>query len=480
MSTISAFYLIFLFIVTCGYYALPARYRPLWLLGASYLFYFTWQPAFLLVLCFVTFVAFNLGRLLPKISDPLKKRNFLLGGIALLLLPLFTFKYLNQTNDLITAILDMFSVSVSFPKQPYLAPLGISFFTFLSIGYVADIYRGYLEPERSLHKFAVFVAFFPTILAGPIERAKSLLKQINAPRSFDRENIRAGLQLILWGVFKKVVIADRIAAFTGDIYAAPENFPGFIVYLAIVLSVFRVFCDFSGYSDIAVGSARLLGINVVKNFDDRVYAATSRQKFWQGWHMSLTSWIRDYVFLPLSKKVKTRGFLYFNLIFVFLLIGLWHGATWGFLIWGLLNGVWLVIERVTQLKRHKFAAGAGIGPDSRVYRFLSWLLVFHAGAFMGVFFLASSPQNAFDMFSAIANSNAGIFQSGELRGTALTIVFLMFMDLINSRIPKGQNFDRFIGKQHLVVRWIMYFVLAELILRYVLVFRTEGFMYFLF
>ncbi|NNF00416.1 MAG: MBOAT family protein, partial [Pyrinomonadaceae bacterium] len=406
-----------------------------------------------------------------------QKRRWLFGGVAILLLPLFIFKYLNPINQAISGMLEAFSIQFSFPDQPYLAPLGISFFTFVAIGYVVDIYREYIEPETRIHRFALFLAFFPTILAGPIERAKSLLNQINNPVSFEYENIRAGFQLILWGVFKKVVIADRISDLVQKIYAQPENFPGLIIYFAIVLSIFRVFCDFSGYSDIAVGSARIFGINVSKNFDDRVYASTSLLKFWQGWHISLTSWIRDYVFFPLSKNVKSRGQIFLVLVFVFVLLGIWHGLTWGFVIWGFLHGLFVVLERVTKFGRHQAWPRIGLDPSGKIPNFVSWVFTFHIWSFIGLFFLAQTPGKVANILSGIANSNANLLSRPELKSMAITFALIFGMDLINRLIPKNKNFDSFIGKQHVLVRWVIYVALAELILRYILVFKDAGFLY---
>ena len=478
MSSISVFYLLFLILVALGYYNLPQKLRPVWLLVGCYLFYLTWQPAFLLILIFVTLAAFLTGKRIASTPDTSHKKRWLFGGIAVLLLPLFTFKYLNPINDGVSGLLAYFTIEFSFPNQPYIAPLGISFFTFVAVGYVVDVYREYIEPEHRLHRFAAFLAFFPTILAGPIERAKSLLKQINNPVSFEYENVRAGLQLILWGVFKKVVLADRIREFSNQVYAQPDNFPGLVVYFAMVSGLLWVFCDFSAYSDIAVGTARVLGIKVRKNFDDRVYASTSLQQLWQGWHISLTSWLRDYVFFPLSKNVNNRIRLHVNLIFVFFLIGLWHAPVWGYVVWGILNGSWVVLENVTKDRRHSLLSKAGIALNGKFYSFVSWLLTFHVWAVFGVFFGDDSPKKVVQIFSGLANANTNLLSRPEARSIAVTLVLLIFMHLINRKIPKNENFDAFIGKQHFVVRWILYVILIQLILRYIYQFGNTGFLYF--
>lgn len=478
MSFISVFYLLFLGVAATTYYLLPTKLRPIWLLTVSYIFYLTWQPVFLLILICETFAAFLLGKKIGSIDDQTTKKRWLAGGICFLLLPLIFFKYFNFLNENLTRLLGLFSVENPLFNHPYLVPLGISFFTFHAISYLVDIYRNYIQPEKAIAKFAVYMAFFPYILAGPIERAKSILGQISKPVSFDYQNIRAGLQLILWGVFKKIVIADRLRDFMEKVYAEPQNFQGVLIYFAVIFSVFQMFCDFSAYSDIAVGSARVFGINLSKNFDDRVYAAPSRQIFWQGWHRSLTSWLRDYVFFPLSRNVKNQMRLYLNLIIVYLLVGVWHGATWGFIIWGLLNGIWLVMEHWTKNTRATLFTRIGFDVNGKFYNFLGWLLVFHVGALFGIFFRTNSPTEAFTFFGNILNSNADLFSRWEAKSCILTIAFLIFMDLINRRIPKNENFDAFIGKQKTWFRWIIYIVLTQMILRYLHIFEEFGFMYF--
>jgi alginate O-acetyltransferase complex protein AlgI len=359
-----------------------------------------------------------------------------------------------------------------------LVPLGISFFTFLAVSYVADVYRGYLKPEARLDRIALYMAFFPTILAGPIERARSMFGQFSTPTAFEYENIRAGLQLILWGVFKKVVLADRMKDFMDNVFANPQDFQGVLIYFAVAFSVFHLFCDFSAYSDMAVGSARIFGLKLSKNFDDRVYAAPSRVIFWQGWHRTLTSWLRDYVFFPLSKSVKEQSRLYLNLLVIYLLVGVWHGATWGFIVWGALNGVWLIIEHSTKKRREKLFADLGINTNGSVFSFVAWLFVFHVGAFFGVFFRLDSPDQAFNLLTNLANSNAGLFTRWETRSCVFIIILLIGMDLINRRIPTNENFDAFLRTRSMLFRWACYIALSQLIIRYIHVFQDVGFMYF--
>jgi alginate O-acetyltransferase complex protein AlgI len=479
MSLISVFYLLFLAASASVYYLVPVKYRSIWLLLVSYLFYLTWQPAFLGILMAVSLFAFIFGRGITVTSGTRSKRKWLICSVVVLLLPLIFFKYYNFLNEnLSKALSDLFSIDAILPPQPYLIPIGISFFTLKALSYVVDIYRGYIKPEKNLIKFGVYMAFFPTLLAGPIERAKSILEQLDLSARFDYSNVRAGLQLILWGVFKKVVLADRMSYLMTKAYADPQAYPGAVIYFVVLLSVFQIFCDFSAYSDIAVGSGRIFGIRLLKNFDDRVYAAPSREIFWQGWHRSLTGWMRDYVFFPLSRGVKNRARLYLNLLIVYLLVGVWHGATWGFVAWGLLNGVWLIIENSTKIWRKGLFAKMGIGTDTKPFNFVAWLFVFHIGAFFGVFFRTDSPQQAIEFIANIANSNAGLATHFAVKGCIFTIGLILLMDLINRQIPRNKNFDAFLGRQTMWVRWAFYVVLSEIVIRYSHVFEQEQFRYF--
>ena len=476
MSHTSTFYLLFLAAGASVYYLLPPRLRPLWLLSLSYLFYLTWQPAFLLVLIGVTIAAFVFGRNIRRAGEG--NRLLMATAVIALLSPLVFFKYYNFLNESISHIFSSFFGSAgALPSQPYLIPLGISFFTFQAISYVADIYRGYLKPEKSFIRFAAYVAFFPTLLAGPIERARSILGQLRRPIAFEYRNVQAGLQLILWGVFKKVVIADRLTDFINTVDANPRDQQGVMVYLAIVFAVFQLFCDFSAYSDIAVGSGRMFGIRLSKNFDDRVYASPSREIFWRGWHRTLTSWLRDYVFFPLSHGVTSRSWLYVNLIFVYLLVGIWHNATTGAITWGFLNGIWLVLEKSTKEARWQFFRRMGLDTDGRLYNFLGWVIVFHLGALIWVVFRSASPLDAAQFIKHIGNTNAGL-TVGQLRGCVPSIVLILLMDQVNKRIPKGENIDALLSGRTMLVRWVFYILLIELILRYSFVFDQVNFRYF--
>ncbi|MFC5409664.1 MBOAT family O-acyltransferase [Larkinella bovis] len=473
MSLSSTLYLFFLLLVFVVYYALPHRFRWCWLLVSGYFFYFTWQPLFVLLLAGSTGVAYGFGRLVK--STPSRIPLWL--GIGLLLLPLLFFKYYAFLNHNLAVLLGWWAVQSPLPAWSPVVPIGISFYTFEAISYLIDVRRGYLKPVQHFGYFATYLAFFPTLTAGPIERAKRVLIQLQMPQPFRYKNAVAGLQLIAWGLFKKVVLANQIAFLIEPVFQQADTQTGARLYLALVLAPFQIFCDFSGYSDIALGSARMLGIRLMKNFDDRVYASTSRIEFWKGWHISLTSWFRDYVYFPLSKSLRSRSGLYVNLMVVYFLTGLWHGATWGYILWGLLNGLWLVAEHATKAQRQIFFRRFWPDLNAPAHRFLSTLLVFHAGAVMGVFLRAPSVEAAGSLLSGLFTENRWHGTNWELIKPFMPVLGGLFlMDLVNRQL-KNRDFPELLGSLGGVRRWSVYLVLCLLILTFARVGESPFFYY---
>ncbi|GAB3909463.1 MBOAT family protein [Larkinella knui] len=473
MSLSSILYLFFLLLVFAVYYALPHRFRWSWLLLAGYFFYFTFHPLFLILLVVSTSVAYGFGRLVK----PSQSRLLLGSGVGLLLLPLLFFKYYAFLNQNLTSLLGFWGHSSPFPSWAPLVPVGISFYTFQAISYLIDIRRGYLKPERHFGYFATYLAFFPTLSAGPIERAKRLLTQLHTPQPFRYENAVAGLQLIAWGLFKKVVIANQLAALLDPVFAQPQSQSGLVLYSALIFAPFQIFCDFSGYSDIARGSARMLGLHLMRNFDDRVYASSSRIEFWKGWHISLTSWFRDYVYFPLSKSLRSRTGLYMNLLVVYFLTGLWHGATWGYILWGLLNGLWLVAEHATKAQRQSFFRRLWPDLNAPAHRFLSTLLVFHAGALMGVFLRAPTVGAAGAFLTGLVSANRWeVSAIGGVKPFIPVVLGLLLMDIVNRRL-NGRELPELLASYHGLPRWSFYLALCILILTFGRITDTPFFYY---
>jgi D-alanyl-lipoteichoic acid acyltransferase DltB (MBOAT superfamily) len=331
-------FLIFFPIVVALYFGCPYRYRWLLLLAANYYFYAAWKLEYIFLLLASTLISYITAILMVKPENQAKRTGLLVIGLIANLGILFAFKYFNFVNDSLRIAFNQFNLIYNVPMFQALLPVGISFYTFQSLGYTIDVYRGKLEPERHLGRFALFVSFFPQLLAGPIERASNMLPQFYEKFDFDEARVSSGLRLILWGLFKKIVIADRLGLYVNAVYNSPSDWEGWPVFLATYFFAFQIYCDFSGYSDIAIGAARVMGFNLMENFR-RPYFAQSPSEFWRRWHISLSSWFRDYLYIPLGGSRVSVPRWYLNLMIVFLVSGLWHGAAWTFVIWGGLHGL---------------------------------------------------------------------------------------------------------------------------------------------
>ena len=318
--------------VVALYFAIPPRHRWALLLAASYYFYAAWKPEYLLLIVASTLVDYLVGLGLGRHREPRVRRWLLAASLILNLGLLGVFKYADFFGQSLAGLARALGGGRNIPALNLLLPVGISFYTFQTLSYTIDVYRGEREPERHLGRFALYVSFFPQLVAGPIERSTHLLPELRAARPFDLDRVLSGLLLFAWGLFKKLVIADRAAAFVDAVYADPERFQGPTIIVATYLFAFQIYADFSGYSDMAVGSARVMGIELMENFD-RPYAARSITDFWRRWHISLSTWFRDYLYIPLGgNRVVPRRRL-FNVLVVFVLSGLWHGASWTFVAW---------------------------------------------------------------------------------------------------------------------------------------------------
>ena len=336
-------FLIFLPVVAVIYYILPKKVRYIWLLAASYYFYMQWNPVYVLLLLGTTLVTYAGALAIEKTSKIRTKRIVLITALTANLLMLAYFKYMNMLMSLAASLAKFFGTKdISFSFN-ILLPVGISFFTLQALGYLIDVYRGDIYAEKNVFRYALFVSFFPQLVAGPIERSRGLLKQLAVPKSFSFENVRHGFITMLYGYLLKVVIADRIAIFVDAVYDSPEQFGGAFVVVATLLFTLQIYCDFYGYSTIAKGAARILGIKLMDNFD-APYLSGSIKEFWRRWHISLSTWFRDYLYIPLGGSRKGRTRTYINLMIVFAVSGLWHGASLSFVAWGVLHGLYQVVE----------------------------------------------------------------------------------------------------------------------------------------
>ena len=340
MSFISWVFLIFLPLVLLGYYLLPHRFRWVWLLLASYFFYAFYNAWLALLIFGVTLTCYGAAIGIEK--RPKHRKVFLVLAILLALGCLFVFKYLDFLLGTISFFVRL-GGGRGFDALSILLPVGISFYTFQSLSYVFDVYRGTAKAERHFGYFALFVSYFPQLVAGPIERFDHLMPQLKVNHPFDGENIWIGLRYVLLGYIKKVVIADSLAIAVNAVYGGLAAYDGSAILLATVLFAFQIYGDFSGYSDIAKGCSKMMGIDLMENFDSP-YLATSPRDFWRRWHISLSRWFGTYVYIPLGGNKKGKPHQILNLLIVFLLSGLWHGADWKFVLWGLIHGVFVSLE----------------------------------------------------------------------------------------------------------------------------------------
>ncbi|MCP4121630.1 MAG: MBOAT family protein [Bacteroidetes bacterium] len=343
-------FIIFFPIVVALYFVLPKRYRWLFLLGSSYYFYMAWNPKYIILILLSTFVDYFASIQMGKQPDKASKKKFLYLSLMLNLGLLFSFKYLGFVDANIRYLFDV--IGLAYPVPPawfdkILLPVGISFYTFQTLSYTIDVYKGVTKPEKHFGVFALYVAFWPQLVAGPIERSNQLLPQLRKSFNFDYDRVRSGLFRMMIGFFKKVVIADRIAYYSDFMYTHYEESSGWTILFGAYCFAIQVYCDFSGYSDIAIGASRVLGINLMENFR-RPYFAKNLADFWTRWHISLSTWLTDYVFFYLGAYKARNLQVLFNVLFVLALCGLWHGANWPMILSFVIIGVFMAVRFLWQ------------------------------------------------------------------------------------------------------------------------------------
>jgi D-alanyl-lipoteichoic acid acyltransferase DltB (MBOAT superfamily) len=394
-------FLLFLAATVAVHYALPRRFRVPFLAVAGYVFYMAWTPAYALLLAASTAAAYGFGLAIDRAADPRPRKRLLAIAIAFQAGLLAVFKYAGFVNESLRTTARAAGLPYDVPVVAILLPVGLSFYVFKSISYVADVYRRRLPADASVARVALYVGFFSQLVAGPIERATRLLPQMREPRRVDYAQVKEALLLILWGFFKKIVIADRLAAAINPVWSAPERYDPWTLLVAAYSFSFQIYCDFSGYSDVAIGAALLLGYRIRINFD-KPYFADSLRDFWRRWHISLMDWFRDYLYIPLGGNRAGRGRTYANLMLVFLISGLWHGAAWTFVVWGAVHGAMLVVARATGSARERAAAWLRMDRVPALRRALRVVVTFHLVTFAWVFFRAESLGDAFLVLHRIA------------------------------------------------------------------------------
>ena len=448
MQLISAQFLIFLPIMALIYFLIPAKFRYIWLFLISWGFYLSLDLRGFPVLLFTTVSTYVGGLLIEKLEGG-KKKAVLAVVILANLTVLALAKYTGLT---------------------FLAAAGMSFFMFMAIGYLIDVYRGDLYAEKNYLLLSLFISFFPQVTSGPIERAGHMLRQFRNPLNFSYDRMRDGLLQMMWGYFMKMVIADRCAILVSAIYAEPVRYAGTATLIASILYTFEIYCDFSGYSNIAIGCARILGFDLMKNFD-APYMSSSIQEFWRRWHISLSSWFRDYVYIPLGGNRKGTARKYVNILIVFILSGLWHGATYTFAIWGLLHGIYQVAGHILKPVKEKLCEMFQVQTNSFSHRLLRIVVTFTLVNIAWIFFRVQDFSSAVYMVLHIFKpapwfiSKGTIYELGLDRPNVLllliSICILIGVDIANKHEIK---IAERITRQGIWLRWLIYIVAVTVII----------------
>ena len=395
----------FFIIVTTTYFIIDHKYRWFLLLASSCYFYMAFIPIYILILGFTIVIDYFAGIFLEN-STGKSKKWFLIASLVANIGVLAVFKYYNFLNDNLSVLLNANGYKNPIPHLSILLPIGLSFHTFQAMAYTIEVYRGRQKAERKFGIYALYVMFYPQLVAGPIERPQNLIHQFYEKHEFDIDRIVEGIKQILYGLFKKSVIADRLTIYVDEVYNNVNNYHGFALIIATFFFAIQIYCDFSGYSDIAIGVAKVMGFKLMRNFN-KPYFSKSVAEFWSRWHISLSTWFRDFLYISLGGNRVSIPRWYFNLFIVFLISGLWHGANWTFVIWGALNGIYLISEILVQ--RHlKFVGKADFGRAGRLFRMI---LTFILIDFSWIFFRANNLKDA---FYVIRNIFIGLGQSFHL------------------------------------------------------------------
>lgn len=474
-------FLIFFPIVLLVYYIIPDKIKYLWLLIASYYFYMCWNAKYALLILGSTVITYLSGLLIErvkhaKITEVAKvRRKKLIVALSFIsnLGILFYFKYIGFTFALLTKVLSYVHIQVNTPVFDIILPVGISFYTFQALSYTMDVYRDEIYAEKNFFRYALFVSFFPQLVAGPIERSKNLLKQLAVPKKFSFDHFREGILLMLWGYFLKLVLADRIAIFVDCIYGNYNDYSGYYLIMATVFFAVQIYCDFAGYSTIAMGAAKILGIQLMENFD-APYLSTSVAEFWRKWHISLTSWFKDYLYIPLGGSRKGKLRKYVNKLIVFLVSGIWHGASLSFVVWGGLNGIYQIVGEVLQPIRDRIVKLLGLHRETIGHKLIHVIGTFILVDFSWIFFRANTLTESIDIIRQMFTVNnpwilfdGSIYQCGlDIKNYWIMIfgiMVLLFADICKNR---GIKIREVIVGQDYWFRWVVIAISVAVILTF--------------
>ena len=469
-------FLFFFIVVTSFYFVLPHSKRWLLLLLSSCYFYMAFVPLYILILGFTIVVDYFAGIYIEKALGK-RRKFFLVCSLIANIGILCVFKYYNFINDNFSFLLNGFGVSNPIPYLSILLPIGLSFHTFQAMSYTIEVYRGNQQSERHFGIYALYVMFYPQLVAGPIERPQNLLHQFREKHHFDIDRIFEGLKIMIWGFFKKLVIADRLAIYVNGAYNNVAEQNGMTLLLATIFFSFQIYCDFSGYSDIAIGTAKVMGFNLMTNFR-RPILSKSTGEFWKRWHISLSTWFKDYLYFPMGGSKVSVPRWYFNLMIVFLISGLWHGANWTYIIWGGINGFYLVFAIIAKKYTDKFNAFIRINKFPRLKVCSQILVTFLLISFSRIFFRARTVDDAITVIKKIFKFNGTVFNDGTaiILYSIFAILFLLVIEFKKEfytgsfTLSKNKNF------------WVRNFYYSFLVIIIILlgVFDGGQFIYFQF
>ncbi len=447
-----------------------------------------WKIDYIVLIIASTLIDYFVAQKMATIETKIKRKKWLLISIITNLSILFGFKYFNFFNENVQALFNSLNIFYGVSSFDLLLPVGISFYTFQTLSYTIDVYNGRTQAQKHLGIFAVYVSFFPQLVAGPIERSKNLLPQFYIEHKFSFNRIKYGLQQMLWGFFKKVVIADRLAIVVDAVYNNLDDYTGISLLVATLFFAFQIYCDFSGYSDIAIGSARIMGFELMDNFK-RPYFSKSILEFWRRWHISLSTWFRDYLYIPLggSRVVKWRW--YYNLFITFIISGLWHGANWTFITWGGLHGIFLILA-IILTKPERYIIKMLRLDNSIIHKIYKVTFTFSLVCFAWIFFRANNISDAFyvinNMFADIGDYTDLEKMKVNLRGLGvgindilISIGLIAFMELYNLYERGGDVWKR-LEQKPIWLRWGVYYIILFCILFLAPYSRVNNFIYFQF
>lgn len=454
MTFTSFTFLLFFPLVVVIYNLIPQKCRLYFLLLASLFFYISLQPVYVLLLAGVTISTYLFTREISKERAEKKKGVLQVLGIIVTIFPLFFFKYFGFLNQMIVSLFDFVGWHVALPEISFLLPIGISFYTFMAIGYIVDVYNEDVEFEPSIGATGLFLSFFPLVLSGPIERAGNMFPQFKNLDRSSYDDLVAGVKMMLWGYFMKLCVADRLGIYVDAVFNNVEQHNGTTLLLASILYPFQVYADLGGYSLIAIGVARCLGLRVIPNFK-RPFFATSMSEFWRRWHISLIQWLTDYVYNPLAfalRRWKIWGIV-IALMLTFLISGIWHGATLTFIIWGMIQGVYLSVEALFQKRRIEFEQRHHLN-EKKGYILLCCIMVFVLFAFSQIFGRCMNVEEACVVIKSIFMEWGSPFIDAMTLGHALPFLFLLlFVDMRNEFFPHS---FLFFEHRNVVVRYFSY------------------------